>query len=176
MDLAHPLAVALGQIIVDSDDVDAAARQGVEVSGESGHQGLAFTGLHLGDAALVQHDTAHQLHPVGAHAQHTVGSFPDGGEGLGQDVVQGLTIGETVLELLRLGLELGVTHGLVLIGQSVDLVHDGVDGLQLPGAVVAKQFLHQTHRLCNFLSKHPVWREKPGAGTPAGLYLLNKWE
>ena len=139
--------------------MDAAARQGVEVSGEGSHQGLTFTGLHFSDAALVQHDAAHQLHPVGTHAQHAVGSLPDGGESLRQDVVQGLAIGETVLELLGLGLELGVAHGLVLISQSIDLVHDGVDGLQLPGAVVAKQFLHQTHRLCNFLSKHPVWRE-----------------
>ena len=90
VDLAHPLAVALGQVVVHRDDVDAPARQGVEIGGEGGHQGLALTGLHLGDAALVEHDAAHQLHPVGPHAQHPVRGLPHGGEGLRQDVVQGL--------------------------------------------------------------------------------------
>ena len=92
VDLAHPLGVTLGQVVVDGDDVDALARQGVEIGGKGGHQGLAFTGLHLGDPALMQHDAAHQLHPVGAHAQHTVRSLPHGGKGLRQDVVQGLAV------------------------------------------------------------------------------------
>ena len=33
VEFAHPLAVALGQIIVDGDDVDAFAGQGVQVGG-----------------------------------------------------------------------------------------------------------------------------------------------
>ena len=92
VDLAHPLAVALGQVVVDGDDVDALAGQGVEVGGQGGHQGLAFAGLHLGDAALVKDDAADELHPVGAHAQHPPGGLPAGGKGLGQDVVQGLAV------------------------------------------------------------------------------------
>ncbi len=51
VDLAHPLAVALGQVVVDRDDVDAPARQRVEVGGEGGYQRFALTGLHLGDAS-----------------------------------------------------------------------------------------------------------------------------
>ena len=92
MDLAHPLAVALGQVVVDRDDVDAPAGQRVQIGGQGGHQGLALAGLHLGDAALVQHDAAHQLHPVGAHAQHPVRGLPHGGKGLRQDVVQRLAV------------------------------------------------------------------------------------
>ena len=68
VDLAHPLAVALGQVVVDGDDVDPLPGQGVEVGGQGGHQGLALAGLHLGDAALVENDAADELHPVGAHA------------------------------------------------------------------------------------------------------------
>ena len=68
VDLAHPLAVALGQVVVDGDDVHALSRQGVEVGGQGGHQGLALAGLHLGDAALVEDDAADELHPVGLHA------------------------------------------------------------------------------------------------------------
>ena len=33
VDLAHPLAVALGEVVVHRDDVDALAREGVEVGG-----------------------------------------------------------------------------------------------------------------------------------------------
>ena len=90
--LAHPLAVALGEVIVDGDDVHALARQGVEVGRQGGHQGLALAGFHLGDTALVQDDAADELHPVGAHAQHALVRLPADGEGLGQDVVQGLAL------------------------------------------------------------------------------------
>ena len=145
VDLAHPLAVALGQIVVDGDDVDAPAGQRVEVGGEGGHQGLALTGLHLGDAALVQHDAAHQLDPVGPQAQDPVGGLPHGGEGLRQDVVQRLAVLQALLELGGLGLELGVGQGLVLVGHGLDLIHDGINGLQLPGAVIPKDGFHQTH-------------------------------
>ncbi len=54
VDLAHPLGVALGEVVVDGDDVDAAAGEGVEVAGEGGDEGLAFAGLHLGDLARVE--------------------------------------------------------------------------------------------------------------------------
>ena len=173
MDFAHPLAVSLGQVVVNGDDVDTPARQRVEVGGEGCHQGLAFTGLHLRDAALVEHDAAHQLYPVGTQAQHPVCGLPHGGESLRQDVVQGFAIGKALLELRRFGLELGVRHGLVLVGHGLDLVHDGVDGLELPGAVVSEQCFHQTHDSCNFLSNS--WRQRGnGAGMkpPEGGYLL----
>ena len=34
-------------------------------------------------------------------------------------------------------------HGLVFVGHGLELVHDGVDGFQLPGAVIAKNLFHQ---------------------------------
>ena len=67
VDVAHPLGVPAGQVVVDGDDMDAFAGQGVEVGGHGGHQGLAFTGLHLGDFALVEHDAADELDIEGAH-------------------------------------------------------------------------------------------------------------
>ena len=51
VDLAHPGGVAAGQVVVDGDDVDALAGQGIEIDGERRHQGLAFTGAHFGDGA-----------------------------------------------------------------------------------------------------------------------------
>ncbi len=145
VDFAHPLAVALGQVVVDGDDVDSPARQGVEVGGQSGYQRFSFAGFHLGNAALVEHDAAHHLDPVGAHAQHAPGGLPAGGKGLGQDVVQGLAVLQALLKLRGLGLELGVGQGLVFLLQGIHLVRNGVDGLQLPLGGSAEDLGQQTH-------------------------------
>ena len=145
VDLAHPLAVTLGQIVVDGDDMDTVAGQRVQIGGQGGHQGLSLTGFHLGNAALVQNDAADQLHPVGAQTQHTVRRLPDGGKGLGQDVVQRLTGGQTGLELGCFGLKLGVGHVVVLLRHGLDLVGDGVDGLELTLAVGAKDLGKDSH-------------------------------
>ena len=140
VDLAHPVAVALGQVVVDGDDVHALAAQGVQVGGQGSHQGLAFTGLHLGDAALVQDDAADELHPVGAQAQHTVGCLTAGGKGLRQQVVQGLAVFITLLQLRGLGLELGIGIALVFFLQDFDLADDGIKALDLLRHVGSKQF------------------------------------
>ena len=145
VDFAHPLAVALGQIVVDGDDVHAFAGESVEVSGEGGHQSLAFAGLHLSDAALMQHDAADELHPIGTHAQHAVGGLPHGGESLGQNVVGGLATTQALLELGGLGLQLGVGEGFVLLLQRLDLVGNGVDLFQLMIAVCTENFGEKTH-------------------------------
>ena len=58
---AHPLGVAFGQVVVDGDDVHALAGQRVEVRRQHAGQGLALTGLHLGDVAEVQRRAAHHL-------------------------------------------------------------------------------------------------------------------
>ena len=92
VDPAHPLRVALGQVVVDRDDVDALALEGVEVAGQGGHEGLALAGLHLGDVALVQGRAAHQLDVEVALADRAAGALPDGREGLGQQVVEGLAV------------------------------------------------------------------------------------
>ena len=154
IDLAHPLGVTLGQIVVHGDDVDALSGQGVQIGGQGGHQGLALAGAHLGDAALVQHDAAHHLDPIGAQPQHAPRGLAAGGKGLGQDVVQGLAVGQTGLELGGLGLELGVGQGLILLLQGVHLVRDGIDGLQLPLRGRAEDLGKQTH-----IRKTPLGRD-----------------
>src|ERR1700678_2712058 len=54
VDAAHPFGVALGQIIVDRDDVDALAFERIQVAGQRGNQRFAFARPHFGDAAPVQ--------------------------------------------------------------------------------------------------------------------------
>ena len=72
----HPLGVSLGEVVVDSHDVDSLACQGVQEHRESRHEGLSLTGGHLGDAAhlilvglnpSVQDDTSDQLDVVMDH-------------------------------------------------------------------------------------------------------------
>ncbi len=133
--------------------MDALAGQGVEVGGQGSHQGFALAGLHLGDAALVEHHAAHQLHPVGPQAQHPHGGLPHRGEGLGQEVVQGLAVVQAALEFHGLGGQLGVAHRLIGRLQRLNLVHHRVNLLQLPFAVGSKKFCNQAHdRNSSFVS------------------------
>ena len=78
---------------------------------------------------------------------HTVRGLPHGGKSLRQNVIQGLAVGKTLLELRGLGLKLCIGEGLVFIAQRLDLVHNGVDGFQLPGAVITKDGFQKSHRL-----------------------------
>ena len=88
VELAHPLGVALGQVIVDGDDVDAAPGERVEVDRQSGDQRLTFTGLHFGDLALVQHGAADELHIEVPHLQDAPAGLADHGEGFGHELVE----------------------------------------------------------------------------------------
>ncbi len=145
MHLAHPLGVALGQIVVDGDDVDTLAAEGVEVGRQRSHQSLTFTGFHLSDAALMKDNTTHQLHPVGVHTENAACGLTRCGESLGQNVVQRLTVGEALLEFGGLCLQLCVRHGAVAVGQSLDLVNNGVNGFQFTLAVSTKNLLNESH-------------------------------
>ena len=97
-DGTHPLRVALGQVVVDRDDVDAAAGHRVQRGRERRDERLALAGLHLGDAALVEDDAAHQLDVEGTHVQLAAADLARGREDVRQDVV------ERRLEPLRVGL------------------------------------------------------------------------
>ena len=129
VDAAHPFGVALGEVVVDGHDVDAALRQGVEVDGERGDQRLAFAGLHLGDLALVQDHAADHLHVEMALAERAPGRLAHGGEGRHQQVVEIGAVGELLAERLRAGPQLGVGELLQLGLERVDLVHGRPVGL-----------------------------------------------
>ena len=88
VDLPHPFGVALGQIVVDCDDVHAAAGERIEIDGKRRDQRLAFAGLHLGDLAFVQDHAADQLHVEMALAERALGGLAHGGEGGNQNVVE----------------------------------------------------------------------------------------
>ena len=147
VDLAHPLAVALGQIVVDRDHVDALSLQGVQVTGQHGDEGLALAGLHLGNAPLVEHQPADELHRKGLHAQHAPGRLPGGGKGLRQQVVQGLSLLQPPPEFRGLGLELLVAQRTVLVLQGEDPVHDGAELFQLALGIGTENLIQKSHVL-----------------------------
>ena len=64
----------------------------VEVGGGGGDEGLALTGLHLGDVAEVQGGATHELHVEVPQAEGALGRLADGGERLGQQVVERLAV------------------------------------------------------------------------------------
>ncbi len=112
VDAAHPLAVALGQVVVDGDHVHALARQRVEVARERGDERLAFAGLHLGDLPGVEHHAADELHVEVAHAERAHGRLTHDGERLLEQVIERLAVLESRAELDRLGGELRVRERL----------------------------------------------------------------
>ena len=156
VDLAHPFGVALGEVVVDGDDVDAAAGEGIEIAGERGDEGLAFAGLHLGDLAGVEDHAADQLDVEVAHADGALAGFADDGEGFGQDGVEGGLFGGDALVGVLWGVgmfamaagdalaELGGLVAQLLVGERldgrlerVDLRdgrHEALDGAFVTGA------------------------------------------
>ena len=116
VDASHPLGVTPGQVVVDGNDVYALARQGVEVGGERGDQRLAFTGLHLGDRAAVQHNAADQLYVEVAHLQVAPAGFPDDRERLRQQVIQSLAAVDPCAEFGGLGGAVGSSESAWISG------------------------------------------------------------
>ena len=139
VDLAHPFAVALRQVIVDGDDVDALPRQRVQIDRQRRHQRLAFTGLHLGDHAAMQHHAAHQLHVEMALPQGAFGRLAHRREGLDQDVVELLARDDALLEGFGAAPELGIRQRGHLGLKRVDLGDAGLEAFNVAIVCRTKQ-------------------------------------
>ena len=64
---SHPLGVTLGEVVVDGYHMHTISREGVEEHRQCGDECLTLTGSHLGNLALMQNDTAEELHVVVDH-------------------------------------------------------------------------------------------------------------
>ena len=129
IDLAHPFGVALGEVVVDGDDVDAVAGERVEVAGKRGDEGLAFAGLHLGDFALVEGHAADHLDVEVAHADGAAAGFADDGEGFGEELVEDGFFGSDTLLVVGDAFEGGGDAGAEFDGLSGELfVGEGLGG------------------------------------------------
>ncbi len=101
----------------------------VEVDREGRDQGLAFAGLHLGDLALVEDDAALDLHVEVPLAERALRRLAHRGEGIGQDVVQGLAVGEALAQPAGPGLQGLVVQFLDFRLQRVDRRDRGIERL-----------------------------------------------
>ncbi len=156
MHLAHPLSVAAGQIIIHRNHMNPAPRQGVEVGGQGGHEGLAFAGLHLGNLTVVQHHAANQLNIKVAHAKHPLASLADHRKSLRQKFVQqfalpvddGFWSATEAAGLVKLGAKFGgqspqlvIAEGNDFLLKQVDVGNNRLVALQLAGIGVTQQQL-----------------------------------
>ncbi len=95
------------------------------LTGSGGDQGFAFTGLHFCDLALMQHNSADQLHIKMTHFQSAHRSFSNRCKRFGNQIIQRLSVFETFFESGRLGPEGFIAHGLNLRLQFVDPCNQG---------------------------------------------------
>ena len=152
VDRRHPLRIALGEVIVDRDQVSAVAFERVQIQRQRRDERLALARAHLGDLALVQDDAADDLDVVVAHLHLPLGGFADDGEGLGQDVVERGAVFESRDELRRLGGELIVGEALDIalpVGDRIDRAGESLDlarvGVSEQGACPLLGPVQQTH-------------------------------
>ena len=148
VDLAHPLAVALCEVVVDGYDVDALAGQRVQIGRQRRHEGLALAGLHLRDTALMQDDAADDLDAVVTHAEHAPRSLAAGRKSLGQQLVERLAVLIAFLKFIGLCAQLLIGELLELLLQRFDLIRNGVDLLQLMRGMRAEDL---GKKVCHYL-------------------------
>ena len=84
----------MGEIVIDSDDVNAFAFERVQINGQGRDQRFSFAGFHFGDLAAMQDDAADQLTIEVPHVEHAASGFADGREGGDQQVVERGALGE----------------------------------------------------------------------------------
>ncbi len=102
IDAPHPVGIALGQVVVDRDDVDAFSGQRVEIHRQRRHQRLAFTGFHFGDFAAMEHDAADQLHVEMPHVEVAASGLAHGGERGNQQIIERRALRQLLAEGDRL--------------------------------------------------------------------------
>ena len=93
--------------------MNALAGQGIEIHRQGRHQGLALTGLHLGNSPPVEDNTADKLNIIRPQSKHSNRRLPYHGKGFGKQIIKGFTFRQTFLEF----------HGLCGQGRIVKLLH-----------------------------------------------------
>ena len=67
IDRTVPFRVTFGEVVVHRHHMDTLVRQRVQINRQRSHEGLTFTGCHLGYLTLMQNNTTEQLHVVMDH-------------------------------------------------------------------------------------------------------------
>ena len=126
VEVAHPLGVTAGEVVVDGDELGVPAVEGIQVERQRGNEGLALARGHFGDAALVDGHAADELDVKMHHvprelvvanhdraADQAAGGAFNRGEGFREDLVEGFAGFQAGAELICLGAKLFVGQRLV---------------------------------------------------------------
>ena len=81
--------ITVGQIIINSHNMHAAARQTHQIRRKSCHKGLTLASLHLSNMPLVKGNTAQNLNVIRIQSDRTISCFPDRCKRLRQQLIQG---------------------------------------------------------------------------------------
>ena len=77
IDLAHPLRIAARQVVIDRHYVNPTTGKCIQRHRQGRHQSFTLSGPHLGDAALVENNAAHQLNVEMTHSGGTLARLAD---------------------------------------------------------------------------------------------------
>ena len=146
VDLAHPLRVALGKVVVDGDDVHALALQCIEVRRKRRNERFALACLHLGDTSLMQDHAAQKLHIEVPHADGSDARLAHDRKRLDEKIVQRFAVLQPFFELDRLVAELLVRQCFHLRLQLVDRLHLRIQLLEFALARRAEDPIQKSHK------------------------------
>ena len=153
VDLPHPFGVALGEIIVHGHDVDAAARERVEIDRQRCDQRLAFAGLHLGDPAFMQNHAANQLDVEMALPKRAFASLAHRCERGDQQIVERRAFGNLLAELRRARAQLIIAELFQLLFQGVDRIDASLKAANAAVVGRAKKFSRGSAEHAGILSR-----------------------
>jgi hypothetical protein len=174
---ARPLGVAPRKVVVHRHEVDATARERVQVERLHGDERLPLAGLHLGDVALVKRDPAHQLDVEEADADRPLECLANGGVRLEDQILERLPVLQALAELRGLPAQLVVRQRLELRLEGADVGGLIAEPLEASALAEAEDALE----LAEGLGRHGTrvagralgsrGRERPGAASGRGLVL-----
>ena len=145
---SHLDAVTLGQIIINSNNVYTLASQGIQIGWQSSYQSFTLTSTHFCNLALVETNTTHHLHIKMSHAQNTAGSLSNNSKGLWQNIIQSLTLSQTVTEFVSTTCQRGIAEIFQAFLKAINLIYLGPQSLYFFIIIVAqKAFQNTKHEL-----------------------------
>ena len=95
INLAHPLCVASGEVIIDGNNMNAFFFKGIKINRQGGYQSLAFACSHFSNLTAVKNDAAHNLNIKVALSEGSLCRFPHRGESIRQNIIQRFASSQT---------------------------------------------------------------------------------
>ena len=126
--------------------------EGVQIDGKSRYQSLALTGLHLGDTPTMERCSTHDLNVVVPLSEHPLGRLSHRRKRLDHQIVEALSVGESLSELGRLCLQLLIVELLECGLERVDFSCELFEISEVFAFADAKEFVEKGHGISCYRS------------------------